>query len=119
MSAKFPRGGSRTFFSSKSIPLYTPFYPGKKHEKDFQNILNTLRCDMVTTMTSRIDVRLFAFFYLSYGLVGLCEIEICQMGKGNGNPDLVCENAFSYTIQFNDYISTLSVVEEYFLFKYQ
>ena len=31
-------------------------------------------------------------FYLSLGLVQVCEIEISQIGKNNGNPDLVCEN---------------------------
>ena len=31
------------------------------------------------------------FFYLSLGLVWVCEIEISHMGKNNGNPDLVCE----------------------------
>ena len=30
-------------------------------------------------------------FYLSHGLVWVCEIELSHMGKNNGNPDLVCE----------------------------
>ena len=32
-------------------------------------------------------------FYLSHGLVQVCEIELSymDMGKNNGNPDLVCE----------------------------
>ena len=29
-------------------------------------------------------------FYLSLGLVWVCEIEISHMGKNNGNSDLVC-----------------------------
>ena len=37
------------------------------------------------------DVRLFVF-YLSLGLVRVCEIGLYHMGKNNGNPDLVCEN---------------------------
>ena len=28
-----------------------------------------------------------SFFYFSHGLV-----RVCEMGKNNGNPDLVCEN---------------------------
>ena len=39
---------------------------------------------------SHIDMLLFDF-YLSHGLVQVCEIELSQMGKNNGNPDLVCE----------------------------
>ena len=36
------------------------------------------------------SVRLFDF-YLSLGLVWVCEIEKSHMGKNNENPDLVCE----------------------------
>ena len=47
------------------------------------------------TMKSRTDVRTTcccSFFYLYLGLVQVCEIEISQMVKNNGNPDhLVCE----------------------------
>ena len=39
-------------------------------------------------------MRLFVF-YLSLGLVRVCEIEISHMGKNNGNPDLACEKYFS------------------------
>ena len=35
------------------------------------------------------DVHLF-FYYLSHGLVQVCEVELSHMGKNNGNPDLVC-----------------------------
>ena len=35
-----------------------------------------------------VSVRLFVF-YLSHGLVQVCEIELSHMGKNNGNPDLV------------------------------
>ena len=31
-------------------------------------------------------------FYVSLGLVWVCEIEISHIGKINGNPNLVCEN---------------------------
>ena len=71
-------------------PLYTSFYIGK-HEKDFQKILNTLRCDIVTSFKHYNDVtnqraasvRLF-FFYLSLGMVRVCEIEISHIRKNNG-----------------------------------
>ena len=32
-----------------------------------------------------------SFFFLSLGLVRVCEIEISHMGENNGNPDLLCE----------------------------
>ena len=35
-------------------------------------------------------------FYLSHGLVLICEIELSQMGKNNVNPDRVCEKEFSH-----------------------
>ena len=41
-----------------------------------------------------IDVRPacgYSFFYLSHGLVRVCEIELSHMGKNNGNSYLVCE----------------------------
>ena len=46
-------------------------------------------------------MRMFVF-YLSLGLVWVCEIEISHMGKNNGNPDLVCENTrwVSFDIKF-------------------
>ena len=34
------------------------------------------------------DVMMFVF---PLGLVRVCEIEISQMGKNNGNPDQLCE----------------------------
>ena len=42
------------FFSCS--PQNTSFYIGKKHELDFQGILNTLRCDMVTSFQHFHDV---------------------------------------------------------------
>ena len=39
-------------------------------------------------------VRLF-IFYLSHGLVWVCEIELSHIGKNNGNPNLVCEKRTS------------------------
>ena len=36
------------------------------------------------------DVHLFNF-YLSHGLIRVCEIELSRMGQNNGNPDLVCK----------------------------
>ena len=43
------------------------------------------------------SMRLFVF-YLSLGLVRVCEIELSHMGKNNWNPDLVCENALFLTM---------------------
>ena len=71
----------------------------EKHEKSFQKIPNTLRCDMVASfyhcndvMDRRVaEVRLF-IFYLSLGLVRVCEIELSHMG----NPDLVCEKSMVF-----------------------
>ena len=70
----------------------------EKLEKDFQEILNKLRCDMVTSFQHYNDVTdrcaasmRLSVFYLCLGLVRVCEIEISHMGKNNGNPDLVCE----------------------------
>ena len=40
-------------------------------------------------------------FYLSHGLIWVCEIEIFQMDKDNGNPDLVCEKGHNYTLHSN------------------
>ena len=31
------------------------------------------------------------FFYLSHGLVRVCEVKLSHMGKINRNPDLVCD----------------------------
>ena len=53
-------------------------------------------------MTSQIDAgpayRLCAAtcFYLSLGLVWVCEKEISHMGKNNGNSNLVCEKELSH-----------------------
>ena len=76
------------------------------HEKYFQKILNTLRCDIVTSfyhyndVTDRraASVRLFVFL-IFLGLVGVCGLEISHMGKNNGNTDLVCEKNDSVTLQ--------------------
>ena len=70
----------------------------EKYEKDFQKILNRLRWDNMTSLKHFNDamdrhaanVRLFDF-YLSHGLVWVCEKELSHMGKINGNPYLVCK----------------------------
>ena len=51
---------------------------------------------MVTSFKHYNDVRdrRVAVFYLSHGPVWVYEIEMCHMGKNNGNPNLVCENVF-------------------------
>ena len=59
--------------------------------------------DMVTSFYNYNDftdlhapsVRLIVF-YLSHGLVRVCEIEISQTGKIKGNPEIVCEKYFSF-----------------------
>ena len=65
---------TRIMDSFSCSPLNTSFYI-RKTWKGFQNILNSLWCDLVTsfniTMTSRIDVQLFLSFL---GLVRVCEI---------------------------------------------
>ena len=79
-----------------------PYLSWKNLKKAVQKVLNTLRCDMVTSFKHYNDVtdrrvasvRLFVF-YLSLGLVWVCEIEISHMGKNNGNLDLVCEKILS------------------------
>ena len=38
-------------------------------------------------------------FYLSLGLVQVCEIELSHMGKNKGNPDQVCEKMFTFPKQ--------------------
>ena len=71
-----------------------------KHEKDFQKILNTLRCDKVKSFKHYNDdtdqcvasVQLFLFF-VSLGLALVCEIEISHMGKNNRNRDLLCKKS--------------------------
>ena len=69
----------------------------KKHEQDFQKILNTLRCNMVhhfnITMTSQFKKRLACdCSFLSFPRAGR---GMSHMGKNNGNPDLVCEKIHS------------------------
>ena len=74
---------TRIMNSFYCLPLSTSFIFGKKLEKGFQKIVNTLRCDMVTSFQHYNDVtdrraasvRLFVFFYLSLGLVRVCEIK--------------------------------------------
>ena len=46
------------------------------------------------TMTPQIGVLPacgWSFFYLSHGLVWVCEIELSHVNKHNGTPDLACE----------------------------
>ena len=72
--------------------------------KDMKKLHATWWCHFNITMMSQIDVRhrstcgqhaddmqLF-IFYLSLGLVRVCEIELSHMGKNKGNLDPVCEN---------------------------
>ena len=40
------------------------------------------------------------FFYLSHGLVQVCEIELSHLGKNNAKPDLVCENISSIFLTY-------------------
>ena len=80
------------FFFSLTIKYLFLYW--KKREKDFQKILNTLKCDMVT---SRIDARpacgrrAAIRFYLSLGLVRVCEINRihhwCSVGTEKSVPE--------------------------------
>ena len=86
------------FFSCS--PLYTSILL-EKYEKSFQKILNTLRCDMVTsfyiTRTSHTDVwqaccrRATVCFYLTYRLVRASEINRihhwCSVGTEKSLPE--------------------------------
>ena len=54
------------------------------------DVILTLQCHRSMCGQLADDVRLFVF-YLSHGLVRVCEIELSHMGKNQGNPDLVCE----------------------------
>ena len=57
----------------------------------------TLQWRHESTCGQRADhVRLFVF-YLSLGLVRVCEIELSHMGKNSGNSDLVCEKKRCFT----------------------
>ena len=80
-------------------PLNTSFFFLEKHEKGFQKIPKTLKCDMMMSFQHDIDITdrhaasvLLFVFYLSHGPVWVCEIELSHMGKNNGNPNLVYEN---------------------------
>ena len=48
------------------------------------------------------SVRMFVF-YLSNGLVGVCEIELYHISKNSGNPDLLCKIFFlsKYRLRLN------------------
>ena len=81
-------------------PLNTSFYIGK-NEKGLHKTMNTLRRNFNTynNVTDRraVEVRL-SVYYLSHGLVRVCDIELSHMSKNNGNPDLVCEKLYWYPI---------------------
>ena len=73
-----------------------PYFIFEKHEKSFQKILNSPRFKMVMSFEHYNDVTdrhaasvPLLDFYLSHGLVRLCEIEFSQMGKNNRNYYLV------------------------------
>ena len=64
----------------------------EKPEKDFEKILSMLRCDIMTSFKHNNDVTDrpatsvrptcgCLFFYLSHGLVRVCEMELSRMGK--------------------------------------
>ena len=43
-----------------------------------------------------LEVQLFDFLSFPWVGMGVCEIELSQMGKNSGNPDLVCVKFLSY-----------------------
>ena len=58
------------------------------------DVILTEQCRHRTTSGKRAADVLQIVFYLSIGLVRECEIEISNMGKINGNLDLVCRFVF-------------------------
>ena len=107
------------FLLTNQIPH---FILGKKHEKDFQKILKSLRCALVTkfniTMTSRIDmrpacgrraanVRLFVLLSFPRACTGMWD----RMGKNSENVDLVCEN-IAFLIYFHFILGQLTILLE-------
>ena len=59
-------------------------------------------------------MRLFAF-YLSLGLIPVCEIELSHMGKNNRHPDLVCENFCLLLLPLWESVIVLCFVVCYFM----
>ena len=51
-------------------------------------------------------------FYLSHGLVRVCEIELSHMGKNNGDPNLVCKNVIKVFSDIMIIFSTLKHFEK-------
>ena len=74
----------------KRLPEH-PEYAEMRHG----DVILTLQWCHGSTCGQRVDDMLLLIFYLSLGLVRVCEIEISHMGKNNGNPYLVCENTLS------------------------
>ena len=63
-------------------------------------VILTLQWRHGSTCDQRVaDVQLLVF-YLSHGLIQVCEIELSHMGKNNGNPNLVCENNISWVTSY-------------------
>ena len=50
------------------------------------------------------------FFYLSYWLVRVCEIELSHMGKNNRNPHLVCEKFLIFILRGPEELSHPNIV---------
>ena len=62
-----------------------------KAEMQHGDVIITLQYHISTFSKCAANVRLFVF-YLSTGLVWVCEIELSHMGKNNRNLNLVLEN---------------------------
>ena len=83
-------------FTTKYLILYNkdmkklPENPEFAEMRHGDVILTLQRCHVSTCIWYADDVRLFVF-YLSLGLVQVCDIELSHMGKNNENPYLVCE----------------------------
>ena len=88
----------------------------EKPEKDFEKILSMLRCDMMTSFKHNNDVTDrpatsvrptcgCLFFYLSHGLVRVCEMELSRMGKTTEIP-IWCARK-KHSLAFHDTSSVL------------
>ena len=53
-------------------------------------------------------------FYLSYRLVGVCEIELSQIGENIGNSNLVCKKFLCIILLSNLYLINLQDFNHYF-----
>ena len=93
---------TRIMNSYSCSPLITTFYIGETQKRLQENpefaemwhggVIHYVQWHHRSMCDQRaVDLWLFVF-YVSHGLVRVCEIEISHMGKNSGNTDLVCKN---------------------------